>query len=193
MHLPLYTYPLIYVQWFLGMTFFLSGIRKLTSLKQFSYVVYAYEILPRRISTVYAYILPFIEMGTGLLLIIGIFNTYTSLIIIILLLSFIMAISINLFRGRGNIDCGCYGVGSTNIHIGLIYRNIILIILCIINLYYGRNYLLFNNNIDMLSLFLLISSFIIIMIVYKILAKIIEIISRTNSIEGEGHDRNLAS
>lgn len=92
----------------LGIIFLVSGVSKARDLDGFVLGVLNYQILPPRLGSIYARILPLIEIGTGGLLFLGIWPTLAGLLSIGLLMSFLVAVSINIRRGR-KIDCHCFG------------------------------------------------------------------------------------
>lgn len=71
----------------------------------------AYELLPNSLASVFGYILPWFEVGLGLLLILGVATRFSGLIGGLLMLLFIGAIGSAWARGL-SIDCGCFGGGG---------------------------------------------------------------------------------
>jgi uncharacterized membrane protein YphA (DoxX/SURF4 family) len=71
----------------------------------------AYELLPNSLASFFGYILPWFEVGLGLLLILGVATRMTGLVGALLMLLFIGAISSAWARGL-TIDCGCFGGGG---------------------------------------------------------------------------------
>ena len=71
----------------------------------------AYELLPNSFASFFGYILPWFEVGLGLLLILGVATRISGLIGGLLMLLFIGAISSAWARGL-TIDCGCCGGGG---------------------------------------------------------------------------------
>ncbi len=97
----------------LGLVFFASAITKFRDIPAFVRGVLDYAILPDAIARLFGVVLPFAEMGTALLLLIGIFPLLSSCIAALLLLSFSVALAINAARGRA-ISCHCFGTSLTN-------------------------------------------------------------------------------
>ncbi len=95
----------------LGLIFIYSGIMKIIDTPGFSNSIYNYRLLPDFLINFLAIILPWIEFITGLLLLLGITIKENTLIINALLIIFIIAVIINLFRGL-DINCGCFGTGN---------------------------------------------------------------------------------
>jgi uncharacterized membrane protein YphA (DoxX/SURF4 family) len=68
----------------------------------------AYELLPTSSASLFGYILPWLEVGLGLFLILGVAAGRSGLIGALLMLLFIAAIGSAWARGL-TIDCGCFG------------------------------------------------------------------------------------
>ena len=73
--------------------------------------VRAYEMLPVTVANFLGYSLPWIEIGIGLLLIVGAAVAICGLLGAFTMLTFIIAISQAWARGL-SIDCGCFGGGG---------------------------------------------------------------------------------
>lgn len=105
--------PFIIISKFiLGITFIYASWDKIMNPAQFADILYNYEILPSVLINFPAVFLPWLELITGLFLIFGIFVRTSAKILISLLLIFIAAITINIFRGL-NFDCGCFSTAKT--------------------------------------------------------------------------------
>ena len=74
--------------------------------------VRAYEILPIWLANVLGIILPWLEIGAGILLIIGAGVRYAAIFGAAIMVIFIIAIAQAWARGL-SIDCGCFGGGGT--------------------------------------------------------------------------------
>jgi len=74
--------------------------------------VRAYEMLPVGLANSLGYALPWIEIGIGLLLIVGAAVAICGLLGAFTMLAFIIAIAQAWARGL-SIDCGCFGGGGT--------------------------------------------------------------------------------
>jgi len=97
----------IRVQLALGIFFVVAALPKIVDPPSFAHMMYNYRILPASLINIMAITMPWIELLCGLALIAGIWTGAARTIIAAMLLTFIVAISINL--GRGNaIDCGCF-------------------------------------------------------------------------------------
>ena len=128
-----------------ALLFLIASAHKFSNQRLFRENFEAYEILPRGFSSLATHIIPPLELLLGIgWLAIGIFAIKlgsVTLISIGLLASYILAIGVNLKRGRNYIDCGCSFSnsnasnsenGAQQISQGLLFRNIFLIIMAII-------------------------------------------------------------
>ena len=73
--------------------------------------VRAYELLPTAIANFLGFVLPWLEIGLGLLLILGVAVSISGLFGAIIMFAFIIAIAQAWARGL-SIDCGCFGGGG---------------------------------------------------------------------------------
>lgn len=121
------------VRWILGVTFVYASFHKIIAPAAFARIIYGYGLFPEVTVNVIAIVLPYIELVTGLALLTGLFPRAASLIIMVLLLSFIAAISINLLRGY-EFNCGCFNSDNSNSagSAGLtLVRDFVLLFICI--------------------------------------------------------------
>jgi len=119
------------IRCFLGLVLLTSAMGKLANRTQFDKAVLDYGILPHRVARVYSAFLPWVELTLSLALFAGIALRLVGFAISVLLLSFIIAIVINLRRGRV-LGCHCYGILSAHtIGWGIVVRNAILLVLAI--------------------------------------------------------------
>lgn len=93
----------------LGVFFVASSLPKIVDPPSFAHMMYNYRILPGALINLAALVLPWVELLSGLALILGFWKRGASSIIGTMLVVFIVAISINLARGNA-IDCGCFDV-----------------------------------------------------------------------------------
>lgn len=113
---------------FLGFVFFNSGKDKVKDGITLQHDIEAYQLLPISFSRSLAKILPIAEICIGVLLFVGAASTIVGLLGCLLLTVFLVAIIVNLVRGRSN-DCGCHGPRKREpISPSLVFRNLGLII-----------------------------------------------------------------
>ena len=101
----------IRVQIALGVIFVVAALPKIVDPPSFAHMIYNYKLIPWALINPMALVMPWIELLCGLALILGIWKDTARTIIAALLLTFIIAISINLIRGNA-IDCGCFDVSA---------------------------------------------------------------------------------
>ena len=116
-----------YAQILLLVVFGAAGWSKLRSLEAFEGVVYNFRILPENVSQPFAWFLPIAELGVALGLLFPITRAGAATGAIALLTVFCIAIAINLWRGRHEIDCGCFSSTlKQHLSVSLIIRNLLL-------------------------------------------------------------------
>ncbi|MBW2194149.1 MAG: DoxX family membrane protein [Deltaproteobacteria bacterium] len=128
------------VRWMLGVTFIYASYHKIIAPAEFAKIVYGYALFPSVTINIIAIVLPYLELLTGIALILGIYPRSAALIVCIMLWSFILILSINLARGH-EFDCGCFSLGSQGEKISLeqvIVRDFIYLILALQVLLYDR-------------------------------------------------------
>ena len=95
----------------LGGVLLAAGGLKIGNLQKSAMAVRSYEMLPVGLANFLGYVLPWIEIGIGLLFIVGAAVAVSGLLGAFTMLTFIMAISQAWARGL-SIDCGCFGGGG---------------------------------------------------------------------------------
>jgi uncharacterized membrane protein YphA (DoxX/SURF4 family) len=95
----------------LGGVLLAAGGLKIGNLQKSAMAVRAYEMLPVSLANSLGYALPWIEVGIGSLLIVGVAVRISGLLGAFTMLAFIIAISQAWARGL-SIDCGCFGGGG---------------------------------------------------------------------------------
>jgi uncharacterized membrane protein YphA (DoxX/SURF4 family) len=96
----------------LGVIFLASAVPKLRHPRGFILAVLEYRVLPPSLSWFYARLVPPLEFLAALLLLSGIAVRSAAVVLLPLLLSFIVAVGINLARGR-DLDCHCFGKATS--------------------------------------------------------------------------------
>jgi uncharacterized membrane protein YphA (DoxX/SURF4 family) len=95
----------------LGVVLLVAGGLKIGNLPKSAMAVRAYELLPVSLANFLGYTLPWIEIGLGLLLIVGVTVKISGAVGALTMLAFIIAIAQAWARGL-SIDCGCFGGGG---------------------------------------------------------------------------------
>ncbi len=73
--------------------------------------ILAYRVFPPSWAPVLGYAMPLLEIGLGLLLLVGLFTRLSGLVAALLMLAFVAGIASVWARGY-SIDCGCFGGGG---------------------------------------------------------------------------------
>lgn len=100
------------VRVFLGATFLLSGLIKLSDRRAFLLDVLGYGVLPVSASRLYARVIPWLEAVAGSLVLVGIGQRLGTSVLLLLLASFAVAVGANVLRGR-RFPCRCFGSWTT--------------------------------------------------------------------------------
>ena len=117
--------PLI-IRLAIGVYFLLAGLAKLDHIQTFIEAVQGFKILPTQFAAVYAILLPYVEVGVGVLLILGIWTTLAAFLSSLMLVSYIVAIGIfphsssELFNKdfillAGTLSLMCTGAGALSV------------------------------------------------------------------------------
>jgi uncharacterized membrane protein YphA (DoxX/SURF4 family) len=85
-----------------------AGISKLAGLEEFRFQVGAYKLLPDGLVRPFAYVLPFLETGAGVYLLVGLLVRATAIFTCVLMVAFLVAQVQAWARGL-SLDCGCFG------------------------------------------------------------------------------------
>ena len=91
----------------LGSIFIYASYHKILAPDEFAQIVYGYDLFPSGTINLIAIIVPFVELVSGIALVMGIYTRPAAIIIIGMLLAFVIAISINIIRGH-EFNCGCF-------------------------------------------------------------------------------------
>ena len=124
-------------RWILGITFIYASYYKIMSPGDFAKIIYGYNLFPEVLINLIAIVLPFVELISGLSLLIGIYPRSAALIINGLLLAFIFILTINIIRGY-EFDCGCFSAEKTGSPKMMVARDVIYLIM-------GLQVFLFNG------------------------------------------------
>lgn len=95
----------------LGGVLLAAGGLKITNLQQSAMSVRAFELLPVAVANFMGYVLPWVEVGMGLLLVVGVAVSIVGLLGALTMFAFVIAIAQAWARGL-SIDCGCFGGGG---------------------------------------------------------------------------------
>lgn len=129
------------IRWLFGITFMYASYHKIVEPDQFAKIIYGYYLFPEFTINLIAIILPYLELLSGLALILGIYPRSALLILESMLFSFIVALSINFIRGH-NFDCGCFSFSEPGYGysvLTLIVRDVIYFILGLHPLFFTKH------------------------------------------------------
>ena len=131
----------LFVRWLIGITFIYASYHKIVEPAHFAKIIYGYYLFPEFIINLTAIILPYLELLSGIALILGIYPRSALLILEAMLFVFIVSLSINLIRGY-NFDCGCFSSGERGYEysvLGLLVRDVIYFILGLQSLFFNKH------------------------------------------------------
>ena len=101
----------IRVQFVLAAVFVVAGFGKIADPPGFAHEIHNYALVPGVAINAMALLLPWVEVVCGLALFVGVARRSAARVLGVLLVVFILALSINLVRGRP-VDCGCFGTSK---------------------------------------------------------------------------------
>lgn len=117
---------------FFSYLFISSGFQKARQQPYQQQVINQYRLLPQRWSPLLARWLPVIEISAGVALLIPGLRYLAMMLVVALLVVYSLAITINITRGRTDIDCGCSGSMNTQtISAWMLLRNSFLLIVAL--------------------------------------------------------------
>lgn len=116
----------------LGAVFIYASLDKIVQPEAFAKIVNNYHILPGSMVNLLALFLPWLELLTGVALVLGTRMEGATVLVGAMLAIFIVAVAISLARGL-NIDCGCFSTSSRGRTVGLtvIFQDIGLLLMAI--------------------------------------------------------------
>ncbi len=143
-------YFLLALRLIVGAVFVYASLDKLFNQEEFSKAIYNYKFLPGIFINIFAIVIPYLELFSGILLITGIFKRGSSFIISLLLFIFIIALSQAYARGL-DIICACFSLETQNQKSDILLRiieDILLLAASIIIFIKAKfhNKILINNN-----------------------------------------------
>ena len=131
---------LLFLRVALGLVFIVASIDKIQNPDQFAGAIANYRLLPYEFIHGAAIVLPWIEVVTGSLLLLGIWTRANALLTSSMLLIFIFAIGQALWRNL-DISCGCFtaAAGADKMTRWTLYWDIIWLFWGILLLLFGRD------------------------------------------------------
>ena len=95
----------------LAAVWLVSGLSKAVDPQRTKVAVRAYQIFSNSLADTVAAVLPYLEIGLGVLLVLGLATRLVAGVSAVVLLAFIAGVISAAARGL-NIDCGCFGGGG---------------------------------------------------------------------------------
>jgi uncharacterized membrane protein YphA (DoxX/SURF4 family) len=139
-------YAIAFTRIYLALVFIISGLDKINDLNGFAQSIENYRLIPVEFVNIFAIIIPWIEVVTGGLLLLGIFIKENSLLIFLLLLVFTLSILSAVLRNL-DIDCGCQGTfDGQKVGILKIIENTALMIVSVLSFMFPKQVLTFLKN-----------------------------------------------
>ncbi|MEP7145841.1 MAG: MauE/DoxX family redox-associated membrane protein [bacterium] len=102
-------YLLIALRIIVGGVFIYASLGKLMDQEEFSKAIFNYKFLPDIFINIFAIVIPYLELISGILLVLGIFTRGSSFTFLVLLIIFIIALIQAYARGL-DISCGCFSL-----------------------------------------------------------------------------------
>lgn len=149
----------------LSLIFFVSSIAKIANIKDFVYGVVEFKIFSRKLLKIFGYMLPFIELGTSILLVFNETFILGAVISLMLLLSFFIAVTYAI-KTQLNITCECFGKFLDS-EVDR-FTQIKIVFLLFANLLCITFSPLFDNRFSMMTILFSVTFFLIYMFVQKI-------------------------
>jgi len=126
---------------FVGYYFIYASTSKIPYPAQFADLLAAYRLFPYPFINVMAVVVPWMELITGLFIIIGLRNRASAILIILLYIGFNVAIGLNVIIGSP-ITCGCYDTVGEPVSWMKIGKNTIWLLFTIQVFFFDRLFLL---------------------------------------------------
>lgn len=136
-------YFLLVCRFILAFIFIFAGAEKIANPEGFAISISNYKLIPISAVNIFAITLPWIELITGILLLLGISVKENSFIILGFMIVFTLAVLISLFRGL-KIDCGCFG-SDNKIGLLKLLENSLMIFASILLSIFGSDLLKIKN------------------------------------------------
>src|SRR5512136_1489251 len=111
-----------------GGLFIWAGVLKIIDPLGFGQSIENYRSFPHWLAFIIAIVLPWVEVLSGLFLIIGLFRRSSALIISVMLIGFIGLVAVAMLRGI-DTTCGCFGSLSRKADLSLVLMDAVILFL----------------------------------------------------------------
>ena len=124
----------VLIRGLIGAVFVFAGFSKLLlPYAEVVALVRQYEVLPGWLVSLTAMFLPWLEVGSGMALLIGFYTTPAALLIAVQLLSFSALMIVVLAAGMPIEDCGCFGyLGLPETPLQVLIRDLLMLALLVL-------------------------------------------------------------
>lgn len=119
-------YLLYIFRYVIGVVLIVAAIPKIAEPELFIKAIEAYKILPNYLINLTGLMIPWIELLTGLFLIIGFMLRGSSILAVTLFFAFSIFIGVGLLRGL-SIDCGCFGAVNSPLTVNRLIEDLIFL------------------------------------------------------------------
>jgi putative oxidoreductase len=126
---------------FVGYFFIYSSMSKIPYPAQFADLLASYRLIPYPLVNILAVVVPWMELITGLFIIIGLRNRATAIVIMLLYFGFIVFVGLNVIVGSP-ITCGCYDTVGEPVSWLKVGKNTIWVLFALQIFFYDRLFLL---------------------------------------------------
>jgi len=112
----------------LGGLFVFAGVMKAQDVQSFAEAVDAFRIVPAAWAPWLAFLIPWVEMVSGAILILGLMSRASALVIFVMLLGFIGGMLSVMIRDV-DVDCSCFGdyFGDSKVGWPTVVRNLVFL------------------------------------------------------------------
>jgi uncharacterized membrane protein YphA (DoxX/SURF4 family) len=125
---------------YIGGIFIYASIHKIINPGSFGLDIATYDILPLYLINIVAIILPYLEIVSGILIIIGPFQKEASILITGMMTVFLIALIIAIYKGI-DASCGCFASQSVEedpISYKTVIRDILWLLIALYVLFFDR-------------------------------------------------------
>lgn len=123
-----------------GLFVYAGAVKLLAPAEEFAYAIETYKVTGAQLSLWAAYILPWLELYSGLALAAGIFTRFNAVFCGGLLIFFEALLAQARLRGLPVTSCGCFGSGSSNSLEYEFFQNLVFLALTFAAYRYGRRF-----------------------------------------------------
>ncbi len=126
---------------YLGVVFLMACYHKVLHPDQFALDVATYQFLPLVLINIFAITLPWVELGSGVMLVAGWKSRAASLLVALMMAAFMVALASALNRGL-DMSCGCFASSAVAeedaISFMTLLRDAVWLLLAVYVLYFDR-------------------------------------------------------